>query len=62
MRLLRAGIISKAFFMMISGHFDWRRHFYRIGILLRSFFGKWNARAETLAPMLNTPLRAKVEG
>jgi anaerobic magnesium-protoporphyrin IX monomethyl ester cyclase len=62
MRLLRAGILSKAFFMMVSGHFDWRRHFYRIGILLRSFFGKWNARAESLTPMLNTPLRAKVEG
>ncbi len=62
MRLLRAGILSKAFFMMVSGHFDWRRHFYRIGILLRSFFGKWNAGAESLTPMLNTPLRAKVEG
>jgi len=62
MRLLRSGILSKAFFMMVSGHFDWRRHFYRIGILLRSFFGKWNAGAESLTPMLNTPLRAKVEG
>lgn len=62
MRLLRAGILSKAFFMMVSGHFDWRRHFYRIGILLRSFFGKWAARAESLTPILNTPLRAKVEG
>ncbi len=40
MRLLRAGIISKAIFMLASGHFDWRRHFYRIGILLRSFFGR----------------------
>jgi hypothetical protein len=62
MRLLRAGILSKAFFMIISGRFDWRRHFYRIGILVRSFFGKWNLQAEKVAPLLNTPLRAKVEG
>ncbi len=62
MRLLRAGILSKAFFMMISGHFDWSRHFYRIGILIRSFFGKWNVQTERTAPLLNTPLRAKVEG
>jgi len=62
MRLLRAGIISKAVFVFFSGHFDWRRHFYRFGILLRSFFGKWNARAEPSRLLLNTPLRAKVEG
>lgn len=62
MRLLRAGILSKAFFMLISGRFDWRRHFYRVGILVKSFFGRWNRAAESVAPMLNTPLRAKVEG
>lgn len=47
MRMLRAGIVSKAFFMMISGNFDWRRNFYRIGILMRSFFGRWNTRVDT---------------
>jgi len=62
MRLLRAGILSKAFFMLLSGHFDWRRHCYRIGILLRSFLGRWNTRCENPATLLNTPLRAKVEG
>lgn len=64
MRLLRAGIISKAFFMLVSGNFDWRRHFYRIGILIRSFFGKWNVRyaSAPVRTLLNTPLRAKVEG
>jgi len=63
MRLLRAGIFSKAVFMLFSGHFDWRRHFYRIGILLRSFLGRFNTRAaEAIAPILNTPLRTKVEG
>ena len=64
LRLLRAGIISKGFFAMISGNFDWRRHFYRVGILMRSFFGKWNV-AYDAAPktvLLNTPLHAKVEG
>jgi radical SAM superfamily enzyme YgiQ (UPF0313 family) len=45
MRLLRAGIISKAIFAVISGHFDWRRHFYRVGILARSFLGKWDLRS-----------------
>jgi radical SAM superfamily enzyme YgiQ (UPF0313 family) len=59
---LRAGIVSKAIFMLFSGNFDWRRHAYRIGILVRSFFGRWNTRAGAPAPMLNTPLRAKVEG
>ncbi len=63
MRLLRAGILSKAVFAMFSGNFDWRRHFYRVGILFRSFFGKWNnGPAESLGPILNTPLRLKVEG
>ncbi|MEK6676687.1 MAG: radical SAM protein [Planctomycetota bacterium] len=63
MRFLRAGILSKAFFMLFSGNFDWRRHFYRVGILFRSFFGRWNASAaSTIAPILNTPLRTKVEG
>lgn len=63
MRLLRMGIMSKALFMMVSGNFDWRRHFYRIGILVRSFFGNWSAReTQTPNPMWNTPLRAKVEG
>ncbi|UCC32090.1 MAG: B12-binding domain-containing radical SAM protein [Phycisphaerales bacterium] len=62
LRLLRAGILSKGVFAMLSGNFDWRRHFYRIGILTRSFLGKWNTRAEGASPILNTPLRAKVEG
>lgn len=62
MRLLRAGILSKALFMLVSGHFDWRRHFFRVGILLKSFFGRWNTSSDTVSPMLNTPLRAKVEG
>jgi radical SAM superfamily enzyme YgiQ (UPF0313 family) len=63
MRLLRAGIVSKAIFMLFSGHFDWRRHFYRVGILLRSFLGRFNTHAsEAIAPILNTPLRTKVEG
>ncbi len=47
---------------MLSGNFDWRRHFYRIGILTRSFLGKWNSRADGASPILNTPLRAKVQG
>jgi hypothetical protein len=62
MRLLRAGIISKAIFMFFSGHFDWRRHFYRVGILLRSFLGNRKPRAERADQVLNTPLHAKVEG
>jgi len=62
MRLLRAGIVSKACFMLISGNFDWRRHAYRFGILARSFFGKWNGRAAGSGSLLNTPLRVKVEG
>ncbi len=64
MRLLRAGIISKGLFMLKSGHFDWRRHAFRIGILFRSFFGKWNAGAASKpsTPMLNTALRTKIEG
>jgi len=62
MRLLRAGIVSKACFMLVSGHFDWRRHFYRVGILLKSFFGRWSRAGEIVTPILNVPLRTKVEG
>jgi hypothetical protein len=62
MRLLRAGILSKGFFALSSGRFDWRRHFYRLGILARSFCGRWNIRAADASPMLNTPLMLKVEG
>ena len=62
MRLLRAGILSKGVFALCSGHFDWRRHFYRLGILMRSFFGQWNTQAGTAPPLLNKPLRTKVEG
>jgi hypothetical protein len=62
MRLLRAGIISKGVFAVFSGRFNWRRHTYRIGILLRSFLGKWNTRRESAPVILNSPLRAKVEG
>ncbi len=61
LRLLRTGIISKGVFAMISGHFDWRRHFYRVGILMRSFFGKWNTHADTAPPIMNAPLRTHVE-
>lgn len=63
MRLLRAGILSKGVFALFSGNFDWRRHFYRVGILFRSFFGKWNSTPrELVGPIINTPLRLKVEG
>jgi hypothetical protein len=63
MRMLRAGILSKGVFALFSGNFDWRRHFYRVGIIFRSFFGRWNSGpAESLGPILNTPLRLKVEG
>ncbi|MFQ5495173.1 MAG: B12-binding domain-containing radical SAM protein [Phycisphaerae bacterium] len=62
MRLLRAGILSKACFMLCSGRFDWRRHAFRIGILLRSFLGRWNVRSSPAPTMLNTSLRVKVEG
>lgn len=63
MRLLRMGILSKALFMMVSGNFDWKRNFHRIGILMRSFFGDWSAKKLPAQPaMLNTPLRTKVEG
>jgi len=62
MRLLRAGILSKGVFVVFSGNFDWRRNAYRLGILARSFFGKWNTRADEAAPVLNVPLRTKVEG
>ncbi|MDO8629370.1 MAG: radical SAM protein [Phycisphaerales bacterium] len=62
MRLLRAGILSKGVFAVFSGHFDWRRNFYRVGILFRSFFGKWNVSYDAAPTLLNTPLRTKVEG
>jgi radical SAM superfamily enzyme YgiQ (UPF0313 family) len=62
LRLLRAGILSKGVFALFSGNFDWRRHAYRVGILFRSFFGKWNVRYDAIPRMLNTPLRTKVEG
>ena len=62
LRLLRAGILSKGVFVLFSGNFDWRRHAYRIGILFRSFFGKWNVRYDAVPTLLNTPLRTKVEG
>ncbi len=66
MWLLRAGIVSKAFFMMVSGQFDWRRNFYRVGILFRSFFGNWKPQSRSsklIRPIFdNVPLRTKVEG
>ncbi len=66
MSLLRLGIVSKAFFMMISGQFDWKRHFYRVGILFKSFFGNWRPQktpwADAAPVFGNTPLRTKVEG
>ena len=62
LRLLRSGIISKTIFALCSGNFDWRRHFYRVGILMRSFFGRWNVRNENTRPIVNAPLRTKVEG
>ncbi|MCH7701987.1 MAG: B12-binding domain-containing radical SAM protein [Planctomycetes bacterium] len=66
MWLLRAGILTKACFMMVSGQFDWRRHFFRVGILMRSFTGRWRvkrARKNNNGPLFGgTPLRTKVEG
>ena len=66
MSLLRLEIVSKAFFMMISGQFDWKRHFYRIGILFKSFFGNWRPKktpwTDATPVFGNTPLRTKVEG
>ena len=66
MWLLRAGILTKACFMMVSGQFDWRRHFFRVGILMRSFTGRWRvkrARKNNDGPLFGgTPLRTKVEG
>ncbi len=62
LRLLRAGILSKGIFVMLSGHFDWRRHFYRVGILMRSFLGKWNTRADAAPPIMNAPLRTNAGG
>jgi len=62
MSLLRAGILSKGVFALFSGNFDWRRNAYRVGILARSFFGKWNTRADDAQPIMNMPLRTKVEG
>ena len=63
MRALRAGILSKALFMLVSGRFGWRRHFFRAGILLRSFLGRWNRPDRKPAScILNTPLTPKTEG
>ena len=63
LRSLRAGILSKGVFAVFSGNFDWRRHFYRIGILAHSFFGGWNKEPHLSSrPILNTPLTTKVEG
>ena len=62
MRLLRAGILSKGVFALLSGNFDWRRNAYRLGILARSFFGKWSVASDARRPILNAPLRTKVEG
>ncbi len=62
MRLLRAGILSKGVFALASGRFDWRRHRYRVGILLRSFLGRRNTQPTTAQPSHNTPTHAKVEG
>ena len=61
MRLLRAGIISKAIFMMFSGNFDWRRNFHRIGILMRSFFGNWNVSVEPTLVKQSEKSRATIE-
>ena len=66
MWMLRLGIMSKALFVIISGQFDWRHNFKRVGILLRTFFGNWKPR-RTESPdgavvLGNTPLGAKVEG
>lgn len=62
--LLRLGILSKGAFALISGSFDWRRNFYRFGILLRSFLGnRLPRRRRRGTPLMsNVPLRAKVEG
>jgi hypothetical protein len=62
LRLLRLGIISKGIFVLFSGRFDWRRHFYRVRILLRSFFGKGNPRADVAGPILDAFVPTKVEG
>jgi radical SAM superfamily enzyme YgiQ (UPF0313 family) len=66
MWLLRLGIMSKAVFMAFSGNFDWRRHCYRVGILLRSFFGNWRPRSMRSGDATpfpgNVALRVKVEG
>jgi len=62
MRMLRAGILSKGVFAVLSGNFDWRRNLHRLGILARSFFGRWNVRPEADRGVLNTPVCSKVEG
>ncbi|UCF34714.1 MAG: B12-binding domain-containing radical SAM protein [Phycisphaerales bacterium] len=62
MRYLRAGILSKALFTMFSGNFNWRHNLYRVGILMKSFFGNWGPKETRGRPTVNTPHRAKVEG
>lgn len=41
---LRAGILSKAIFMILSGRFAWRRNLYRIRNLFKSFAGGWRPK------------------
>lgn len=61
--LLRAGILSKACFMLASGRFDWRRNLFRIGILLRSFLDNRLPRGRRSEPIVAAmPFRAGVEG
>jgi anaerobic magnesium-protoporphyrin IX monomethyl ester cyclase len=62
MRYLRAGILSKALFTMFSGNFDWRRNAYRIGILMKSFFGHWGPKEGQSRRLVNRPHPVKVEG
>jgi hypothetical protein len=66
MWMLRLGIMSKALFVIISGQFDWRHNFKRVGILLRTFFGNWKPRRtgspDGAAILRDIPLRANVEG
>jgi len=60
--LLRAGILSKACFMLASGRFDWRRNLFRIGILLRSFLDNRLPRGRKLDPTVSpVPFHAGVE-
>jgi hypothetical protein len=61
--LLRAGILSKACFMLASGRFEWRRNLFRIGILLRSFLDNRLPRGRSSDPTVApVSFRAGVEG